>query len=103
MNDMALKQSNIQVTVVIDGISLKYNCSPAEAELLLKAEDLINSEIEAFRRNRDSISSDYNKTLIAVMIKLVMGALRKESDVEDTMVSLKEINSQLAEYLQHNR
>ena len=37
------------------------------------------------------------------MIKLVMGALKKESDVEDTVVSLKEINSQLAEYLQHNR
>ena len=100
---MALTKSNIEVTVVIDGIPLKYLCTPAEAELFQKAEKLINSEIESFRRNRDSITADYNKTLIAVMIKLVMGALRKESDVEDTMVSLKEINSQLAEYLQHNR
>lgn len=100
---MALKKSNIQITVVIDGISLKYNCSPAEAELLQKAEELINSEIDSFRKNRESISSDYNKTLIAVMIKLVMGALRKESDVEDTMTSLKEINTQLADYLQQSR
>ena len=100
---MALTKSNIEVTVVIDGIPLKYLCTPAEAELFQKAEKLINSEIESFRRNRDSITADYNKTLIAVMIKLVMGALRKESDVEDTMVSLKEINSQLAEYLQHSK
>ena len=100
---MALKKSNIQMTVVIDGISLKYNCTPAEAELLQKAESLINGEIESFRRNREIISSDYNKTLIAVMIKLVMGALKKESDVEDTVVSLKEINTQLADYLQHNK
>lgn len=99
---MALKKSNIQLTVVIDGISLKYNCSSTEAELLQKAEEIINNEIEVFRRNRANISSDYNKILIAVMIKLVMNSLRKESDNEDTMVALKEINSQLSEYLQHN-
>ncbi len=99
---MALKKSNIQLTVVIDGISLKYNCSSTEAELLQKAEEIINNEIEVFRRNRANISSDYNKILIAVMIKLVMNSLRKESDSEDTMVALKEINSQLSEYLQHN-
>ncbi len=100
---MALTKSNIEVTVVIDGIPLKYLCTPAESELFQKAEKLINSEIESFRRNRDSITADYNKTLIAVMIKLVMGALRKESEMEDSMVSLKEINTQLADYLQHNK
>ena len=95
---MALKKSNIQVTVMIDGISLTYNCSPSEANLLQKTEELINKEIESFRKTRD-----YNKTLIAVMIKLVMASLRKETDMEESMQSLKEINSQIAEYLQQNK
>lgn len=100
---MALKKSNIQVTVMIDGISLTYNCSPSEAILLQKTEELINKEIESFRKTRDGASSDYNKTLIAVMIKLVMASLRKETDMEESMQSLKEINSQIAEYLQQNK
>ena len=94
---MALKKSNIEITVTIDSIELTYKCSPSEAELLQKAEELINNEINSFRNNFRT--PDYNKMLIILMIKFVMASLRKESDAEDTMTSLKEINSQLAEYL----
>lgn len=94
---MALKKSNIEITVTIDSIELTYKCSPSEAELLQKAEELINKEINSFRNNFRT--PDYNKMLIILMIKFVMASLRKESDAEDTMTSLKEINSQLAEYL----
>ena len=94
---MALKKSNIEITVTIDSIELTYKCSPSEAELLQKAEELINKEITSFRNNFRT--PDYNKMLIILMIKFVMASLRKESDAEDTMTSLKEINSQLAEYL----
>ena len=100
---MALRKNNIQITVVIDGIALKYNCTQPEAELLQKVEEIINREIKMFRQSRDNASADYNKMLIAVMIRLVSSALRKENDSEDTLGSLKEINSQLAEYLQHNK
>lgn len=94
---MALKKSNIQVTVSIDGIDLTYNTTQSEAELLQKAEELINKEIETFRNTYRS--PDYNKMLISLMMKFVMEILRKESDAEDAVSSLKEINSQLAEYL----
>ena len=98
---MALKKSNIQVTVSIDGIDLTYNTTPSEAELLQKAEELINKEIETFRNTYRS--PDYNKMLISLMMKFVMEILRKESDAEDAVSSLKEINSQLADYLQHSK
>ena len=94
---MALKKSNIRVTVSIDGIDLTYNATQSEAELFQKAEELINKEIDTFRNTYRS--PDYNKMLISLMVKFVMDLLRKESDTEDTVTSIKEINSQLAEYL----
>ena len=98
---MALKKSNIRVTVSIDGIDLTYNATQSEAELFQKAEELINKEIDTFRKTYHS--PEYNKMLISLMVKFVMDLLRKESEMEDSMVSLKEINTQLADYLQHNK
>ena len=94
---MALKKSNIRVTVSIEGNDLTYNASQSEAELIQKAEELIKKEIDTFRKTYGS--PDYNKMLISLMVKFVMDLLRKESDAEDTVSSIKEINSQLAEYL----
>ena len=94
---MALKKSNIRVTVSIDGIDLTYNATQSEAELFQKAEELIYKEIDTFRKTYHS--PEYNKMLISLMVKFVMDLLRKESDAEDTVSSIKEINSQLAEYL----
>ena len=64
---MALKKSNIRVTVSIDGIDLTYNASQSEAELFQKAEELINKEIDTFRNTYRS--PDYNKMLISLMVK----------------------------------
>ena len=94
---MALKKSNIRVTVSIDGIDLTYNATQSEAELFQKAEELINKEIDTFSKTYHS--PEYNKMLISLMVKFVMDLLSKESDAEDTVSSIKEINSQLAEYL----
>ena len=72
---MALTKSNIEVTVVIDGIPLKYLCTPAEAELFQKAEKLINSEIES--RVADETNRRLRKKLTAagadVYIQTVWG------------------------------
>lgn len=100
---MALKMKNSQVDVKIDGIRLTYYVSDSDAELLQKTEELINAEIDSFRKNRDSAASDYNKTLIAVMIKIVRDFLRKEAESEDSMQQIKEINLQLASYLEQTK
>ena len=55
---MALKKSNIRVTVSIDGIDLTYNATQSEAELFQKAEELINKEIDTFRKTYHS--TEYN-------------------------------------------
>ena len=94
---MALKKNNIQITVRIDGIDLTYNTTQSEAVLFQKAEDLINKEIDNFRNTYRT--PDYNKMLISLLVKFVMDIWRKENDADDTVSSLKEINSQLAEYL----
>ncbi|MCI1720873.1 MAG: hypothetical protein LKM37_07720 [Bacteroidales bacterium] len=104
---MALTKNKTYVKITVDGRPFGYSVTPGEVDLWVKAEKLINDEINTFRKNhkKESNESDINyraDSIIVVLIKTVMELLRKESESEETLYALREMNSQLDSYIKKN-
>ena len=104
---MALTKNKTYVDITVDGRQFGYNVAQSEVDLWVKAEKLINDEINTFRKThkKESNVTDTNyraDSLIVVLIKVVMELLRKGSESDETLYALKEMNSQLESYIGKN-
>lgn len=104
---MALTKNTTQIKITIDGRTFGYAITSSEVNLWVKAEKLINEEINNFRKNhkksQDVNEQDYRvDSIVVILIKAYMDLLRKGGESDETLYALNEMNSQLSSYIEKN-
>lgn len=97
-----MADKKVYLRLNIDGRDFEYYVSPSEEKLFVRAEEIINGEIQLLRKNRATQSYTYDRLLGAVLIKLVVSDLRKGEDSKELFQELNNVNSSLSSYLEKN-
>lgn len=97
-----MAEKKLYMRLNIDGREFNYYVSPSEEKLFVRAEEIINSEIQSLRKSRATSGYTYDRLLGAVLIKMVLNDLRNGEDSKELSRELNNMNSSLSSYLEKN-